>query len=92
MQAQKIAHDADGNLAVVGVNGRSFVHGSILDRECAKRNAEIERLATALHDLYWWVSELPVKHPQQAEQRDRAAELLGINRRQHNSKGANANV
>lgn len=38
----------------------------------------IQELTAALADLYWWVEELPVKHPQQAEKRDRAAELLGI--------------
>ena len=37
-------------------------------------------LRAALKDLYGWVSDLPVKHPQQAEQRDRAAELLGVKR------------
>lgn len=37
-----------------------------------------ERLTVALADLYWWVKELPVKHPQQAERREAARQLLGI--------------
>jgi hypothetical protein len=44
MEAKKVAHDTDGNLSIVMVDGRSFVHGSILDQECAKRDAEIDRL------------------------------------------------
>ena len=46
--------------------------------QLASRDAEIARLRASLTDLYNWVSNLPVKHPQQAEQRDRAVELLGI--------------
>jgi hypothetical protein len=51
MEAKKVAHDADGNLSIVQVDGRSFVHGSILDKECAKRDDEIDRLKKDRDDL-----------------------------------------
>lgn len=31
-----------------------------------------------LRHLYFWVAELPIKHPQQAQWRKRVEELLGI--------------
>lgn len=43
--------------------------------ELAKENTQ---LMDALRDLYWQLYGRPAKHPQQLEQRKRAAALLGI--------------
>ena len=43
--------------------------------ELAKENTQ---LMDALRDLYWQLYGRPAKHPQQIEQRKRAAALLGI--------------
>lgn len=39
---------------------------------------ELEETRAALRDLYWQLYGRPAKHPQQLEQRKRAAALLGI--------------
>jgi hypothetical protein len=39
--------------------------------------AENEKLRTLLGKLYWQLDGCPVKHPQQAEERARARDLLG---------------
>ena len=39
-----VAKDTAGNLSLVMVEGRTFVHNAILDDECRKRDREIERL------------------------------------------------
>ena len=39
---------------------------------------ELEETRAALRDLYWQLDGRPAKHPQQLEQRKRAAALLGI--------------
>lgn len=39
---------------------------------------ELEETRAALRDLYWQLYGRPAKHPQQLEQRKRAAALLGL--------------
>lgn len=48
MEATEVAHNAEGEITLVQIDGRGFVHGSILDHECAKRDAEINQLRAAL--------------------------------------------
>lgn len=54
MEAKKIANNEAGELSAVTIDGRAFVHGSILDNECARRDAEIERLRAALKEIAEW--------------------------------------
>lgn len=42
----------------------------------AELKAEIERLRTSLGKLYWQLEAFPVKHPQQADERYAARDLL----------------
>jgi hypothetical protein len=42
--------------------------------------AENDRLLALLGHLYWWVHDLPVKHPQQGEWREQARALLNIHK------------
>jgi hypothetical protein len=51
MDAKKIAVDAEGNLSIVMVEGRAFVHGGILDHECAKLRNEADELRETLRDI-----------------------------------------
>ena len=50
MDVHKVAHDADGALAIVMVDGRCFVHGSILDKQFSDGNAEKQRLLECLQE------------------------------------------
>jgi len=41
---------------------------------------DVERLRALLGTLYFWVKELPVKHPQQGEAREQVRALLNIHK------------
>lgn len=50
-EVKEIAHNDKGELSLATINGRGFVHGSIMDEECSKRNAELARLRKENADM-----------------------------------------
>lgn len=64
-------HDPQGLM-----NQPSWSEVSQLRATITRLTAERDRLRASLGHLYWWVHDMPVKHPQQAQWRIEARDLL----------------